>query len=422
MATFLTQDETEAIRRHIDDHRQPGTYEPGKWSVGHNNRRPEVLGLQLPDHYPEGVRLRDITLRTIEQTPGVAVTRPERARLARALVEAGVPSLQLSFGSYKTPSERLRAEVEAIRDLDPEVEITTDGAAVEEDVDRAAEAGFDVVQFPRTLEEQIERGKRLIAQAKRREIKISASINMLAYASDDYIQRFCWAMAEAGADQICLYDGSSGLGYESWSHVVSLAKEAAPTCEIGAHTHNMFGLAVASALAAAHAGADVLEVSTNGYCAASGQADLAEVASALTILYGVETGIDLSRLTSLRRLGEDITRVYVARNKPITGDEVFNWGGMEIIVHELEVDPLLHWCIEPAVVGNEKRWIIDKTSGPWTMQTKLDELGIELDRNLVYDLLSAVKEEMDIHKRVLSDDELRELADRVREGAALATA
>jgi isopropylmalate/homocitrate/citramalate synthase len=453
VATFLTQDETEAIRRHIDDHRQPGTYEPGKWSVGHNNRRPEVLGLQLPDHYPERVRLRDITLRTIEQTPGVAVTRPERARLARALVEAGVPSLQLSFGSYKTPSERLRAEVEAIRDLDPEVEITTDGAAVEEDVDRAAEAGFDVVQFlspsmpgispiylheahflawegkewrgvrfPRTLEEQIERGKRLIAQAKSREIKISASINMLAYASDDYIQRFCSAMAEAGADQICLYDGSSGLGYESWSYVVSLAKEAAPTCEIGAHTHNMFGLAVASALAAAHAGADVLEVSTNGYCAASGQADLAEVASALTILYGVETGIDLSRLTSLRRLGEDITRVYVARNKPITGDEVFNWGGMEIIVHELEVDPLLHWCIEPAVVGNEKRWIIDKTSGPWTMQTKLDELGIVLDRDLVYDLLSAVKEEMDIHKRVLSDDELRELADRVREGAALATA
>ena len=453
MATFLTQDETEAIRRHIDDHRHPGTYEPGKWSVGHNNRRPEVLGLQLPDHYPERVRLRDIVLRTIEQTPGVAITGPERKRLARALVEAGVPSLQLSFGSYRTPIERLRGEVEAIRELDPTVEITTDGAAVEEDVDRAADAGFDVVQFlspsmpgispiylheahflawegkewrgvrfPRTLEEQIERGKRLVARAKEREIKISASINMLAYAHDDYIDGFCSAMAAEGADQICLYDGSSGLGHEAWAWVITRAKAAAPACEIGAHTHNMFGLATASALTAAHAGADVLEVSTNGYCAASGQADLAEVASALTMLYGVETGIDLAQMTSLRRLGEDITRVYVARNKPITGDEVFNWGGMEIIVHELEVDPLLHWCIEPAVVGNEKKWIIDKTSGPWTMQTKLDELGIELDRDLVYDLLSAVKEEMDIHKRVLSDDELRELADRVREGAALATA
>ena len=30
--------------------------------------------------------------------------------------------------------------------------------------------------------------------------------------------------------------------------------------------------------------------------------------------------------------------------------------------------------------------------------------------------------EMDIHKRALSDDELRELAERVRQGAALATA
>src|SRR5262249_33876562 len=179
----------------------------------------------------------------------------------------------------------------------------------------------------------------------------------------------------------------------------------------------MFGLATASAPSAAHAGADILEVSTNGYCAASGQADLAEVASALTILYGVETGIDLSRMTALRRLGEDITRVCVARNKPITGDEVFNWGGLEVIVHELEVDPLLHWCIEPALVGNEKRWIVDKTSGPWTMQTKLDELGVQLDKQLVYELLKAVKEEMDIHKRALSDDELRELAERVRHRA-----
>src|SRR4029077_1286039 len=62
-------------------------------------------------------------------------------------VEGAVRSLRLSFGSYRAPIERLRAEVEAIRELDPTVEITTDGAAVEEDVDRAADAGLEVVQF-----------------------------------------------------------------------------------------------------------------------------------------------------------------------------------------------------------------------------------------------------------------------------------
>lgn len=448
MATFLRKDEIESIRRHISAHRHPGTYEPGKWSVSHHNRASEALGLRLPDRYPQRVKMRDITLRTIEQTPGVAVTRAERIRLAGALVEIGVPSIQLSFGSFKTPLRQIQEEVDHIKSLNPAVEVTTEGAVNEEDVDMAARTGVDVVQFlspsmpgispiylheahfmawegkdwrqvkfPKTLSEQIERSKRLVARAKERGIKISASINMLSYATREYIQGYCAAMAEAGADQICLYDGSSGLGHEGWGYVVSLAKEAAPTCELGVHTHNMFGLAVASALTSAHAGANILEVSVNGYCAASGQADLAEVAAALTMLYGVETGIDLKKLTALRRLGEDISRVKVARNKPITGDEVFNWGGLEAIVHELEVDPLLHWCIEPAVVGNEKRWVIDKTSGPWAMANKLEQLGIQWDKELMHPLLAAVKEEMDIRKRALSDDELREIVHRVQREA-----
>ena len=452
MPTFLNEDEIEAIRDHINQHRHDGTYEPGKWSVSHHNRSPEALGLRLSDRYPQRVKIRDITLRTIEQTPGVAITKPERARLARSLVEIGVPSIQLSFGSFKTPVSRIREEVELIRALNPNVEVTTEGAVNEEDVDLAAQAGVDVVQFlspsmpgispiylheahftawegrdwrqvkfPKTLPEQIERGERMVARAKERGLKISASINMLSYVTTEYIQGYCAAMANAGADQICLYDGSSGLGHEGWGYVVSLAKEAAPNCEIGVHTHNMFGLAVASALTSAHAGADILEVSVNGYCAASGQADLAEVASGLTMLYGVETGIDLQRLTALRRLGEDISRVKVARNKPITGDEVFNWGGLEVIVHELEVDPLLHWCIEPEIVGNEKKWIADKTSGPWAMVSKLEQLGIELDKELMYPLISAVRDEMDIRKRVLSDDELREIVHGVEQQAGSAS-
>ena len=50
---------------------------------------------------------------------------------------------------------------------------------------------------------------------------------------DEYIDGFCSAMAEAGADQICLYDGSSGLGHEAWAWVITRVKQAAPACEIG---------------------------------------------------------------------------------------------------------------------------------------------------------------------------------------------
>jgi hypothetical protein len=44
------------------------------------------------------------------------------------------------------------------------------------------------------------------------------------------------------------------------------------------------------------------------------------------------------------------------------------------VIQELKVDPLLHWCIEPRLVGNERRWDITFDSGPYTMLDKLKEL------------------------------------------------
>jgi hypothetical protein len=51
-----------------------------------------------------------------------------------------------------------------------------------------------------------------------------------------------------------------------------------------------------------------------------------------------------------------------------TGRDVFNWGGTEFVIQELHIDPLIHWCIEPQLVGNERRWDITFDSGPYTMQ------------------------------------------------------
>ena len=100
---------------------------------------------------------------------------------------------------------------------------------------------------------------------------------------------------------------------------------------------------------------------------------------ALNALYGVKTGIDLSKLTPLARLAEEIVGYEIAWNHPVTGREVFNWGGTEFVIQELKVDPLIHWCIEPSMVGNERRWDVTFDSGPYTMLDKLEALGLEVD-------------------------------------------
>ena len=77
----LTDDEVRSIQNEFKARRRPGSYEEGKWAVSHFNRDPRVLGASWPNHYPKSVVLRDITLRTIEQTPGVTLSQEQRKRL-----------------------------------------------------------------------------------------------------------------------------------------------------------------------------------------------------------------------------------------------------------------------------------------------------------------------------------------------------
>ena len=105
-----------------------------------------------------------------------------------------------------------------------------------------------------------------------------------------------------------------------------------------------------------------------------------------------------------------MTGYKVAWNNPVTGPEVHNWGGTEFVIQELKIDPLIHWPIEPTMVGNERRWDITFDSGPYTMLDKLRALNIEVAMDQVETILAAVKDEMRRRRRVLGDDEVRAIA------------
>jgi isopropylmalate/homocitrate/citramalate synthase len=444
----FTPEEIQALRAALNRYRQPGAYEPGRWMVSPLNRRPAVLG----GAFPRAVTLRDITLRTTEQMPGLVLGPEERRRLLTAIVEAGAPSVQLSAFRRGWTLEAMRAEVDLVKRLNPACEVVYGHVKSREEVALAKAAGVDSVQFwaapyveaaplfagvyeqawrdqdwragwvPRTVEAQLAQARALVLAGKELGVRVSAGLNQIPFAPEEYVVRYCRAMHECGAPEILLYDGPSGVGPEAYAWLVALVRREAPEAVVGVHTHNMFDLAVANACAATRAGASVLEVSVNGYCSASGQADLAATTMALTALYGVETGIVLDRLTPLARLAEELTGYRVAWNHPVTGPEVFNWGGTEFVIQELKVDPLIHWCIEPTLVGNERRWDITADSGPYTMLDKLRGLGVDVDLALVEPVLAATKAEMRRRRRVLTDDELRALARRVAAQAGLESA
>jgi isopropylmalate/homocitrate/citramalate synthase len=265
-------------------------------------------------------------------------------------------------------------------------------------------------KYPTTFEEAMERRAPMYKTAIERGLLVTGAINMLPYASEEYVEKYCKAVAAMGAFEIVLLDGPSGLGPEAYAHLVRIARAAAPNCRIGVHTHNMLDLATANALASVREGAALLEISVNGYCSAAGQADIAVVVMALESLYGIKTGIDFSLFFNLARKGEAMTGHKVAWNNPITGPEVFNWGGMEQIIQEQEVDRMIHWNIEPTLVGNTRRWDITRDSGPYAMWDKLDELGVDVEREHIEPILAQCKAMIQEKRRAITEDEIREIA------------
>lgn len=447
----FTGEEVARMRAALDSFRRGPGFEPGRWKVSDANRREDVVGT-----LPARIRIRDLTLRVTEQMSDVSLSHKQRLRLLEALVRAGVSSIETSsFGRGHTVEE-MRDEVETAKAVNPDCELVYTGAATEKHMRMAAEAGYDVVRvlsgvylgdalpsyagavyhrawqhrewqnlrFPKSPGEVTERAQRLVELGLSHGLKVGGSVLLLSYATDEDVAQYSRGIAEAGAYDLQIGDHSSGTSPEAFAHFVRIAREAAGELEIAAHTHDMFGLATATAVAAGLAGATILEASVNGFTEGPAQGDLAHISGAMEMLYGVRTGVDLGQLTSLTRLAEELVGQQRPGDWGLTGRNIFDYGNDgDEYAEELKVDPLIHMGVAPAVVGNERNLRIGVTSGPWTMWDKLDELGIEVRREEVPPVLAACKQEMARLGRGLEDAEIRAVASRaldsVRVGGAV---
>jgi isopropylmalate/homocitrate/citramalate synthase len=435
---IFTDDQADRMRKALDTFRTGPGYEPARWRVSDTNHRPDVLGVTPP----QSVRVRDLTLRVSDQMSSVALSHDQRVQLLRAIVSSGVSSVQLPGMGRRHTIEERRAEVEAARSINQDVELQI---AVETtaQMDLARDIGYDNLSFtsgtflgdalpcyagavyhrawqgrpwdnlnfPKSPEEVIERAKRLVDAAASRGFKVKSSILLLSYADDEYVAAYCRGVREAGATEVELGDHASGMSPEGFAHFTRIAHEAAPGLQVAIHSHGLFGLATAACHRAGLAGAEILEASINGFHDGPMQADLAEVVAGMEILYGVDTGIDLAALTPLARLAESLMGQTRPGDWAVTGREVFDYGNDgDEYAQEFKVDSLIHMSLVPEVVGNTAQRRIGMTSGPWTMWDKLDELGIVAERDAIEPVLSACKDRMQVLGRGLADDEIREVA------------
>jgi isopropylmalate/homocitrate/citramalate synthase len=174
------------------------------------------------------------------------------------------------------------------------------------------------------------------------------------------------------------------------------------------HGHNDFGLGTACAIAALQAGASWVHGTIDGIGERAGNANLPEIALALEMLYGVETGIRFERVRAASQRLREIAGYRLEPWKSLVGENLFvrETGAVAAQFHTPE-------AIEPyssTLLATHRGIVLGKKSGVASIKLKCDELGLDVPASSHARLLDAVKALAMRNRRLLTDAEFRQLA------------
>jgi isopropylmalate/homocitrate/citramalate synthase len=157
------------------------------------------------------------------------------------------------------------------------------------------------------------------------------------------------------------------------------------------------------------AGATLIDVSVNGLIERSGNPSLAEVAIGLEILYKVKTHTRLDRLYDLAKLVERISGLPIPTNKPFVGEYVFA-DESDAHVAAMLKEPFAFQGVRPELLGNKRKFVIRKSTGPHVLNLKSKELGLNVSKDLYPKIMEGIREKSEKRKgKILTDEELIEV-------------
>lgn len=379
------------------------------------------------------VLFSDTTLRDGEQMPGATLEPDDKLRIALALEEAGVHSLDAGFPASSP------ADVEAIRRMVGVVKkpvLTALCRTVRGDVDAADEAldgnptnkrGVSLFCGTSPLHRQHK-----LQKSEAEVLKIitdsvayaSEKFEIVAFSPEDasrtevpYLCQCYREAIDAGATTIGFPDTVGILTPEKAAEFIRAIQDGVPNLNkalLAVHFHNDLGLAVANTLACVAEGANVVQCTINGIGERAGNASLEEVAIALALhpdQYGVEFKLDTTKLHALCQLVSELTSLPLARNKPVGGENIF---ATEAGIHQdgLLKNPDTYLPYRPEKVGaSGLKLVIGRHSGRRAVAHRLHELGCELSDEQVLSVLQSIK---DVPKdEPITDELLKSFARRV---------
>jgi isopropylmalate/homocitrate/citramalate synthase len=375
--------------------------------------------LNRPAAIDAQVGFYDTTLRDGEQSVGVVLDPEQKLEIARQLDALGIERIEAGFPRVSAEDERafrlvleagLTAEIWGFSravpaDLDALVELGVEASVVESPISDRKLAALGV-----SREEMLGRITRGVSYAVGHGIKVAFFGVDGTRAEPAFFEQVYKSAAEAGAAEAVVVDTIGVATPEAVEALVGRTRDwLGPELPIHFHGHNDFGLATASAVAAVRAGARWIHGTINGMGERAGNANLGEVALALHALYGVRTNLRFERLREASELVRKLSGYELEPWKPVVGENLFvrESGAVASQFH----DPP---SIEPyasELVGARRALVLGKKSGLDSIRIKAKELGLELDEVEQRATLARVKAAGIARRRVLTDEEFRQLVE-----------
>lgn len=377
------------------------------------------------------ISIHDVTLRDGEQTPHVVFKLDERLQIAKALSELGVDRIE--FG-MPTVSKDIYEAFKEVLTMDLRAEIVAFLRAHPDDLKAAIELGVKSVIIEHTVNpylckyvynvDHAATVKRIVDA-----FKIAKENGLKAYfmgwdasrAGLDYLKKIYSDILDKVTPDALIFVDTFGV-MTPWAmlHTVKTIKGWFPELQVEVHNHNGFGLGMANAMAAVLGGVSCVHSSLLGLGERDGNIAIDEIAVALEILLKVKTNIDLSKLNRICKLARQISRFSPSGTKPVTGDYYFM---MEpgVTIHAIEKAReaglgrrAIIGAFAPEIIGKKDvEYLLGKESGVATIKVFLDRLGLKATDEQMRKMLEIVKEESNIIKGVISEEEFEFIAKKV---------
>ena len=365
--------------------------------------------------WPEKVEIFDTTLRDGVQFEGISVSSDDKLKVARQLDHLGVHWIEGGWpGSNPKDEEFFRRAAQEL-DLNTSTLVAFGSTRrpkgrVDEDQTLASlvEAGTSTVcivgkswdyHVTEALRQPLDEGVSMVGDSV--EFLKSEGLRVFFDAehffdgykrNPEFSLRVLEAAAVQGADCLVLCDTNGGaLPHEVESIVREVVKHFSGI-QIGMHTQNDTGCAVANAVAGVLAGATHVQGTINGYGERTGNCDNTVLIPNLSLKMGIETlpSGHVERLTSVSHHVAELMNMPPQHQQPYVGISAFaHKAGLHTSAIARRPDSYEH--VDPASVGNSTRFLLGDLSGKASVELKAEQLGIELQDKEMVDVVEEMK-------------------------------